>query len=285
MFHYAIANWIVLGISFISSFISMFTTFFSLQSIITEGDYSISEINATMLAPMIISLILIPLSIYSLIRYIQMLIALKKSGDQSQNQNLKASFKNELISIFITLLIPIFLVILILSFINIFLAEFPFDESVDPTSIESEIYPILMKIVLWVLLILVVAIVGLVFKVLAAVKLDNWAEELQRTYGNQMTPIKEGTNLIKWGQIAVFIPFLSTVATIIRLIGYTKAGKDIERIFAGEIQSQLDTSQGYFQSERTYQQKYQEDRCPYCGSPLPTRDAAFCTMCGKNLRS
>ncbi|MHA1618301.1 MAG: hypothetical protein ACTSVZ_03400 [Promethearchaeota archaeon] len=292
MYQYAVAQWISLALTLISVFISMGIMVQSIESFVENMYLDDPNRMGFVVGQVLTSIIVSAVSIYMLVRYIQYLMRLKSAAEIVQDPNLQAHYKNEIRAIIVSVSTSIVAVIMIFILIQQFIAninELDGMETMSEAEFSSTMLSMLMPLMLWLLIVVALGILTLIFRIISVLKLDEWAEGLQHYFGPTMRPIKEGTNLIKWGRIAVVIPILNYVAGIIFLVGLTKAGKAIQTQFgdgAGNspglagMGGSLETS--YMPSE-TFRPTVDSNKCPFCGAPIPEQGAGFCAMCGKKL--
>ncbi|MHA1673192.1 MAG: zinc ribbon domain-containing protein [Promethearchaeota archaeon] len=291
MYQYAVANWIYLVIAFVGVIISMGLLTQKVEFFIENMYLEEPDMIGTIVGQSIVPLVLTAASIYMLVRFIQYLISLKSAAAIVGDPDLQDHYKNEIRAILASIIASIVASIVLFLFIREFLGFIEGIDDIETSNVEeinSAMLALMMKFTLWILILFALGILTLIFRILSALKLDEWAEGLQHQYGFSMRGIKEGTNLVKWGRIAVVIPFLNYFAGIILLVGFTKAGKSIMDQFGqgtgnttSRVGGSLETS--YMPSE-TLRPLGNTGRCPSCGAPISEQDAGFCAMCGKKLR-
>ncbi|WP_457556979.1 hypothetical protein [Candidatus Harpocratesius sp.] len=315
MKNYAIAQWILFGVSIIFTIILnifMLTSFNSeFFDLMQNGN--LGEVDF-LIVPLIIVIagifLMIGVIIFLFVRYIQYLIQLKETCTVSENPKLLGHYKNEIRALILNILSPF---IIIIAFFTIFI---PFATNLlamiqpiyiymgDP-DMSQPMYGFAISILIFFLLFVIFLIVLVTFKILSALRLDEWAEELQAQFGESMTLIKNGTNLIKWGVIISIIPFLNSISTIVILIGYTNTSSAIVNTFATEnfamgsrpMVSSNTTHSPHTSGETTMPNSGQTysrsstavkqlgyNLCPFCGAPLPSDDAKFCGTCGNAVK-
>ncbi len=291
MYQYAIANWIYLAISVIGVTISMGFMKLNVENFV-ENMYSAEfDMMGYIMVQSIMSLVISATSIYMFVRYILYLVRLKSVAEIVGDPNLQDHYKNEIRAIIVSVVTSIVAAITVFVLIRellVFIEEMDVIDSSNVEEFNSAMMSFVMKSMMWILILGALGIITLIFRIISAMKLDEWAEGLQAQFGFSMRAIKEGTNLIKWGRIAVVIPLLNYFAGIIFMVGMTKAGNAIKTQF-GEgggnaisgMGGSLETS--YMPSE-TFRPMGEFGRCPFCGSPIPDQDAGFCGMCGKKLK-
>ena len=299
MKRYAIASWIIMGVSFISILISMvmfiFPMFLSMDS--NSIDETMAIIIGLLGILIIINLITITICIYQLYAYIQYLIRLKKVGDYTHDIDLQTAYKMELWALLTPIIIS-FILILLMFIIG--------------TSINQMEYDTFIMLIFGFLFISFLAVlIPKIFQLISVFAFDRWGQRIKMA--NLQNPytgrIGEGTNFMKWGKIISI--FFGTIGMIIFLIGFMNAGKNIMEFFDdyGNLQSTQGaaipqssystTSQqsGAFTTSPSLNASYMgtpsygsttmkpqtEGFCAFCGSKLDDKNSMFCSNCGRKL--
>ncbi|MHA1646581.1 MAG: zinc ribbon domain-containing protein [Promethearchaeota archaeon] len=283
---YAIAQWISMGGGLIAGLILLIVT----STFIPQtGSSTMGNIGGMMIIIIIFGILMLAISIYNLVCFIQFLIKLKIAGEETGDQNLQKAYKMQIATLIISILLPIIMLIIMVPIFTTFINN--------PT---EDITSIIFGLLVPYLLLMLGALVAVVLQILSVVAIDSWGQSVraQDMQDINSMEIAEGTNLMKWGQIVNIIA--GGIGTIIYIVGLQKAGKNIEiyfqnHSFSGSSASGPQMASYYGQSQTTMgNQMYQSapsnaqttplSHCPYCGNQLPDPNASFCSICGKKIR-
>ncbi|MHA1766197.1 MAG: hypothetical protein ACTSVK_08035, partial [Promethearchaeota archaeon] len=225
MHRYAIASWISLGLGFFGGFIIQMAIMTPMMNSYNSGSINnlydlLVGIGGILIFYVILSFII---TVYQYVTYIQYLMQLKKVGEYTSDFDLQKAYKMELgaliISIILIILIPILL-------ISIFGGSILMN-----IQTEEDIYSLLMMLFGFMFVMFIVAILAIVFQVLSVLAFDRWGQRIKSA--NYQNPyarsIAEGTNFMKFGRIIAI--FVGSIGSVLFLIGFMKAGKNIIEFF------------------------------------------------------
>lgn len=306
---YAIASWISLAAGFFGNFIIQFVIIGPMMAAMESGTFDDPYAMLIGMGGILLFFVLIMLaiSIYQLITYIQYLMQLKKVGENTNDINLQKAYKMELwamiISVIIMIVILPAMLLLILSLGNLM-----------NITTESELFAFLQLLFGFLFVVIIIALTSIVLQVLSVSAFDRWGQGIKMA--NYQNPnagnIAEGTNFMRIGRILSL--FVGSIGSILFLIGFMKVGKNMTEFFEGYGKYQLSQGSASPQSSgsRTFQQPRSyttnttnpnlnsssmgntsygnttmkpqgEGFCPYCGLELQDKNSMFCSNCGRKL--
>ena len=267
-----------------------------------------SEIGLMNFAFVIPFIIILLIGLYVFYRQIKYIISLKRASVATQESNLKRSYHMELSMIITSIIFPIVLMIIVFSVlgnISMGISDLEYLDS------EEFLTSMLIRLgIIWVVAMLF-GIAIIVFKIIAAVSLDKWAETQERNLNHYlMLEMKQGTNYIKIGQIISVIPMISFLGPFLYYYGLGKAGKAM-RDYYSQSEPQLADTKSYTSNYATSPSYYGNPKysatpttippkssdvfqtftaskptqmfCPHCGAPLTESAPSYCPMCGKKI--
>lgn len=308
---YAIASWISLAAGFFGNLIIQFVIMGPMMAAMGSGTFDDPYVMLIGMGGILLFFILIMLaiSIYQLVTYIQYLMQLKKVGENTNDIDLQKAYKMELWAMIISLIISI--VILPVLVLIIFSSGFMMN-----ITTESDFYGFIRLLFGFLFIVVIVALTSIVLQVLSVFAFDRWGQGIKMA--NYQNPyarnIAEGTNFMKIGRIVSL--FAGSVGTILYLIGFMKVGKSMVEFFDGYGNYQLsqgsaspqspgsnifqqpgstttnpslnssymgNTSYGNAPYGNTIMKPQGEGFCPYCGGQLQDKNSMFCSNCGRKL--
>jgi len=302
---YGLAQIISLAFGFISSII-MYFMFLPLtltdpetMSLMSGTEFlnAFSELIFKLMGGMIVFFVIASgISIYSLVRYIQFLMRLKTAKDDTQDYHLQRAYKMELYSIVsalaLVVILPILFVLLFIPLVN---------------GGSGSYGAIIGGFMLIMVLILIAVLLPIILQIVAGVALATWAENLSMHHPENypLRKMSDGINNIKLGRILSVIPMVQFIGPYVVIYGFWTGGKAIMNVYGqggtgspsqsfdmGNMGQQTTTPHG--QPQATYGTPSMPSHvttapkssniCPYCGTPKANLDAAFCSVCGKEMR-
>ncbi|MHA1746016.1 MAG: zinc ribbon domain-containing protein [Promethearchaeota archaeon] len=258
---------------------------------------------------------MIALEIFVLIRYFQLILQMKVTGESTNSLQLQNSTKYLFAAAITSVLFRLYSEffgggsisqMLALDFTGMTAEEMllAIDSTTTPMST----------------LTLVLATIPLVFQFLFAMTFYKWAQTLSADHSGDFlyTAVERGANVIKIGSIIMLIPYidimgpfiilLEIIAPLILLLGYGKTGKAILIISPNHrstaygnqthpghtpFDARPSASPSSAESEFSFPSDSSPTPtpkrvgpltlCPFCGTQLPSPDAKFCSMCGREF--
>lgn len=147
---------------------------------------------------------------------------------------------------------------------------------------------------IYVILIVVAVLVPTILKIIGVLAFSDWAVYSHQS--NSLSPfirqVKEGSDLMKWGTILSIVPFVSSIAELLELIGFFQVGSNLMKEYGPQTNPNPVQFQSYGSPPQDYQQtqRISSNYSPYpssipTSSPTQTTKIRFCPHCGGNLEN
>jgi len=250
---------------------------------------------------------MIALEIFVLVRYFQLILQMKVTGESTNNIQLQNSTKYLFAAAITSVLFRLYSEFFGGGSISQLLAL-----DFSGMSTEEMLNAIDSTMVPMGTLMVILSYIPIIFLFVFAITLHKWAQTLGAEHHGDFTytALEQGTNLIRIGAIIMFIPYVEIIGPIILLLGYGKTGKAILIISPNHrptaygnqphpghtpFDARPPASSSSAESEFSQISQSQSPPspspkrvgsltlCPFCGTPLPNHEAKFCSMCGREF--